>query len=236
MSRRIADDLQRHFGVPDELIEVIPYGLDLDAFRFDPEARLRDRASVGTPPERLVILFVGDDFERKGLDQAICALARTARDVELWIAGGGDQERYRELATSLGVAERTHFLGRVPNDRLAELYSAADVFVLPSRQDAWGQTVIEAMASGRPVIVSPFAGSEEEVETGTTGFVLDAGDACPQIAALLDGPLAEREARETMGARAVEAVQPFDRRVISPRFRAAHHRAAELRRARLAAR
>lgn len=234
MSRRIAEDLRRHFGVPDDLIDVIPYGLDLQAFRFDPEARLRERASMGTPPDRLAVLFVGDDFERKGLDQAICALARTARDAELWIAGGGDPERYRALAGSLGVTERTQFLGRVPNDRLAGIYSAADVFVLPSRQDAWGQPVVEAMAAGRPVVVSPFSGSEEAVDSGVTGFVLEAGDACAQMAALLDGPLALREVREATGARATEAVEQFDRGVVFPRLRAAHHRAAELRRARVA--
>ena len=236
MSRRIAEDLKRYYGVPDDLIEVIPYGLDLHAFRFEPEARLRHREDIGTPPERVVVLFVGDDFERKGLDQAIGAVARTTQDVELWVAGGGDQSRYRALAGALGVGERTHFFGRVPNDRLAKIFSAADVFVLPSRQDAWGHTVIEAMASGRPVIVSPFAGSEEVVDTGINGFVLEPGDAGPQIAALFDGPLCQREAREAIGVRAAESIQHFDRRVIFPRFRAAHHRAAELRRARLTAR
>src|SRR5262249_7125827 len=156
--------------------EVIPYGLDLTAFRFDPDAREEHRARMGTPADRLVVLFVGDDFERKGLDQAICALGRTSQDSELWIAGRGAQDRYRELAGSLGLTERTHFLGRVPNDQLAKVYSAADVFVLPSRQDAWGHTVIEAMAANRPVIVSPFAGSEEVVESGVSGFVLEPGD------------------------------------------------------------
>jgi glycosyltransferase involved in cell wall biosynthesis len=234
MSRRIAEDLQRHFGVPDDLIEVIPYGLDLQAFRFNPEARLRERASMGTPPDRLAVLFVGDDFERKGLDQAIGALARTSQHVELWVAGGGEQERHVALASSLGVTDRMRFLGRVPNDRLAQIYSAADVFVLPSRQDAWGHPVIEAMASGRPVIVSPFTGSEEAVESGATGFVLEAGDGTEQIAALLNGPLAKPEARQAMGTRAAESVADFDRGVVFPRLRAAHHRAARLRNDRLA--
>jgi glycosyltransferase involved in cell wall biosynthesis len=234
LTSRIGDDLQRHYGVPADLIEVMPVGIDLDRFDFDLDARARERSRFGTPNGRVVLLFVGDDFERKGLDQAICTLERTSRDVELWVAGGGDQEHYRSLAGSLGVSDRTRFLGRVPTDQLARLYSASDVLVLPSRQDAWGHPVIEAMAARRPVIVSPFAGSEEAVDSGVTGYVLGSGEGCDQIAALLDGPLGQPEAREAMGVRASASVKSFDRSVIFPRFRAAHHRAAALRRARLA--
>jgi glycosyltransferase involved in cell wall biosynthesis len=235
VTRRIGDDLERHHSVPRDLIEVVPYGIELAHYRFDPESHARERASAGTPGDRVVLLFVGDDFERKGLDQAIGALAQAKADMELWVAGGGAQEPYRELARSLGVADRTRFLGRVGNDRLGGLYSGADVLVLPSRQDAWGQPVIEAMAARRPVIVSAFAGAEEAVEPGVTGYVLSSGGTSEEIAALLDGPLARRETRDELGARAAEAVGSFDRSVVDPQLRAAHHRALALRQARLRA-
>ncbi|MGH3024885.1 MAG: glycosyltransferase, partial [Gaiellaceae bacterium] len=209
--------------------------VDLDSYRFNGEARVLERSTMNVPGERLVLLFVGDNFERKGLDRAIGAVARSRQNVELWVAGGGVQDTYRELARSLGVADRTRFLGRVPKERLTGVYSAADVFVLPSRQDAWGHPTIEAMAAGRVALVSEYSGSEEAVESGVTGFVLDGGGSSEEIAALLDGPLGRQESRQAIGDRAVEAVTMFDRRVVAPRFRAAHHRAAELRRTRVAA-
>jgi glycosyltransferase involved in cell wall biosynthesis len=234
VTRRVGDDLERHYGVPGDLIEVMPYSIDLAAFRSDPGVRAVERSKLSIPEERVVLLFVGDDFERKGLDRAIAALARVTQEAELWVAGGGAQERYRALAGSLGVADRTRFLGRVPNERLAGLYSAVDVLVLPSRQDAWGHTVIEAMAAGRVVLVSEFTGSKEAIQPGLTGYLLQGGGSHEEIATLVDGPLSTRESRAAIGARAAAAVDLYDGEAVAPRFRAAHHRAVELRRARTA--
>jgi UDP-glucose:(heptosyl)LPS alpha-1,3-glucosyltransferase len=230
-SRRIAGDLTHHYGVPEDLIEIVPYGLDVRRFAFDASARSRERARGHVGEEELVLLFVGDEFGRKGLARALEAAAATPRAV-LWVAGGGEQESYRARAAELGVAGRVRWLGRVPPAGLPALYSAADVLLLPSSQDAWGLTVIEAMAASCPVVVSSRAGAHEVVESGHTGFVLDGVGSGAEIASLLAGPLGDPTARRELGARAAAAVAAFDDAAVDDAFYRAHVRAAELRAAR----
>lgn len=224
-TRGVADDLQRCYGVPAESIDVIPAGVDLEMFTDDVDARSHTRAAVTVRDDRLVVLFVGDDFERKGLDRAIRAVAQARADAELWVVGGGRQERYLRLAHSLGCLPAVRFFGRVPHVELPALYAGCDVLLLPSRQDAWGQPVLEALACGKAAVASEHTGAHEILENGVNGFVLDEAGAPEQIAALLDGPLADRDARARIGARAVATAAGFDRRLLYERFRQAHHTA-----------
>ena len=84
--------------------------------------------------------------------------------------------RYRELAASLGVADRVRFLGLQPEP--ARFYAASDLFVLPTRFDAFGMVVLEAMATGIPAVVTAAAGAVQVIEHGVTGArVADAKDA-----------------------------------------------------------
>jgi glycosyltransferase involved in cell wall biosynthesis len=231
LSAAVAADLERHYGVPEELVEVIPYGIDVDAFRAVPGERERVRAELGVDPDRLVLLLVGDDFERKGLASAIGALAEARGDAELWVAGRGRPEPFARAAGSLGVSDRVRFLGRLDRVTLASTYAAADVLVLPSRQDAWGHPVIEAMAAGCVVLVSEFAGAHEIVTPGETGFVLEGAGAPAQIASLIDGPLASAEGRSRIGRASLDVAATFDEEPVYRRLRALHHRAAARRRA-----
>jgi glycosyltransferase involved in cell wall biosynthesis len=232
MTDEIAGDLQERYGVPGELIEVLPRGVDSARFCFDSAARDRVRARFGTAPDRLVLLFVGDDFERKGLERAIGAVASARTRPELWIAGGGAADRYRATAAELGVTDRIRFLGHVSGEGLVPLLSAADALLLPSRQDAWGQTVLEAMASGRVVLVSRFSGVHKLVEDGSSGFVLDGPGSIEQMASLIDGPVSEPELRAAVGDRAVGVARRLDLVALHRRFRDAVHRAYARRQAR----
>lgn len=105
-SLQIKRDLERFHGVPPELVEVIPYGIDVDRLRFDESARVRKRAELGVPDDRTVVLFVGDSFLRKGLDTAIEGVAASRSRPDLWVIGGDDTSRYAALAARLGIAER----------------------------------------------------------------------------------------------------------------------------------
>jgi glycosyltransferase involved in cell wall biosynthesis len=224
-TRAVADDLMRYYGVPADAVEVIAAGVDLDAFGYDAVARARTRAAFATPESRLVVLFVGDDFERKGLDRAIRALARVTVDAELWVVGGEAHESYLHLAHSLGCAGRIRFLGRVRHEELPAMYAGCDVLLLPSRQDAWGQPVLEALACGRVAIASEYTGAHEILEHGVNGFVLDGAGRPEQIAALLDGPLADLETRRRIAERATATAARFDREPLYEQLRRAHHTA-----------
>jgi glycosyltransferase involved in cell wall biosynthesis len=221
----VAEHLTRWYGVPADAIDVIPAGVDLALFTNGRQARPGARAARGIPDERFVVLFVGDSFERKGLDRAIRGVAKAHLDAELWVVGGDRPEPYLELASSLGCLPAVRFLGRLPQAELPGLYAGSDVLLLPSRQDAWGQPVLEALACGTPAITSEYAGAHEIIENGINGFVLERDGSPEQIAALLDGPLSNDATRARIGANAVETAKAFDRDVLYKRFRHAHHTA-----------
>ena len=224
-TQAIADDLMRIYGVPADAIDVIPTGVDLERFHPDPDARRRVRAEAGVEESTFVVLFVGNEFNRKGLARAVTGLRRARTPALLWVAGDDDEGPYVRLARSLGVEDRVRFLGSLPNDELAGLYAAADVLLLPSQQDAWGQPVLEAMASGCVPVTSEYTGAHEIVEDGENGFVLHGAGEPDQIAAVIDAAAADANARARLGERATMTAAAFDRRLLYPRLRAAHHRA-----------
>ncbi|MGB6829061.1 MAG: glycosyltransferase, partial [Terracidiphilus sp.] len=96
------------------------------------------------------------------------------KNSELAIAGGGDP-RFQAVIDKIN-APNTRFLGVVPNPELPPVYRSASVFVLPSFEDGFGMVVLEAMASGCPVIVSSSAGASDVVSEGSNGFIVPAGD------------------------------------------------------------
>jgi glycosyltransferase involved in cell wall biosynthesis len=228
-SAAIKSDLERVYGVPGELVEVLHYAIETARFRHDPAARAALRSQLGVPEGRLVLALIGDGFERKGLRRAIAALARARTDAELWALGDESPKPYRDLARRMGVGDRVRFLGRRPHAEISAWYAACDVVVLLSQQDAWGQSVAEGLAAGRVVVASRFAGAYELLDPGRSGFVLAGKGAPAELAALIDGPLSNPEARAEIGARAAAAAAPLDHDAIYLRYREAHHRAYALR-------
>jgi len=122
---------------------------------------------------------------------------------ELLIGGGGpERERLERQAMQLGIAERVHFLGDIPDDELPTLFHAADVFVMPAhlRAEALGLAQIEALASGLPCISTELGTGTSFVNRhGETGLVVSPADA-PALAAALNTLLANPELRRRFGA------------------------------------
>jgi UDP-glucose:(heptosyl)LPS alpha-1,3-glucosyltransferase len=229
-SRRVKEDLERWYGVPSELIEVLPYSVDLDCFDDREAMRVRVRRERGVGETDRVVLFIGDDYRRKGLDRAILGVARSTSGGQLWIVGGNRSamKRAAAVAGSAGMGDRIRFLGRVPMDELAGLYCAADIVLLPTTQDSWALPVVEGLAAGAVVVASEHAGSSEVIEHGVDGFVLDGEGSADEIAAYLDGPLARADVRTDVSARARVAARRFDRADRYRRYREAHYTAYEL--------
>ncbi len=95
-------------------------------------------------------------------------------DAEFLLVGSGSttkQEYYRQLASELGVSDRVHFLGTLPNEQLPELYGAADVFVHPSKTEALGIVLIESLACQTPVVVADVGGVRDVVVDGFNGLL-----------------------------------------------------------------
>jgi glycosyltransferase involved in cell wall biosynthesis len=175
VSRGVRAELETHY--PGTETVVTPNGVDLGRFRPDSEARKAVRAEQGVEPGEIVTLFVGGDWERKGLEVAIPAVA-VARDrgsrTVLWVVGPGDRARYRRLAEKHGVADHVHFLG--PREDTERFYQAADIFVLPTLYETFSLAAYEAAASGLPVVATPVSGVADLVGDNDAG-VLVARDA-----------------------------------------------------------
>lgn len=203
-------DLVRYYQVEPARVTIVPPGVNLDDFK--PLVHKEElRHELGLPQTVAVILFCGHDFRRKGLDRAIAALAGMSQAAHLIIVGGhsaDDERHYRGLATALGVAERVQFVG--PRRDTHRFFQAADVFVLPTRVDMWGTTVVEAMATGLPAIVTDVAGSADVVEDGVSGYVLPSPFHVDLLASLLDRLAADAELRQRIGETAREQVRGLD--------------------------
>jgi glycosyltransferase involved in cell wall biosynthesis len=232
-SNLVKRDLERWHGVPADRIEVLPYGVEIDRFRPDPAVGAGLRAELGTPPDRLVLLFVGSAFERKGLDVSIAGLARSHdSDAELWVIGGSDADRRRMEHLHQGLGGRIRMLGTMTPEALPAYYAAADIFVLPTQQDSWAIPVTEALAAGCAVVTTQHAGSDDLIDHGVSGYVLQGSGSAEELGLLLDGPLADPAVRAEVGRRGREAVARCDYESFYTRYRQAHHRASELARER----
>ncbi|MCK9378125.1 MAG: glycosyltransferase family 4 protein [Syntrophobacterales bacterium] len=175
-SRQAADEVSRHYGVDPARIRVIYNGLDRARFYpLEPEARLALRHSLGTPPAREVLLFVGSGFARKGLTyllQAFGGLNNSPAD--LWVVGKGHIAPYQRLAERLKVADRVRFWGPVPD--AAPFYQAATVLALPTLYDPCSNVVLEALACGTPAVTTAANGAAEFIIPGANGAILPRPD------------------------------------------------------------
>lgn len=185
---------------------VIPNAVDHRRFRPDVDGS-RVRTSLRIRPEVPVVLLVGRIVPHKGVEHFVEA-ARYVPEAQFMIVGEGSLlEPMRRLAASMGVADRIRFLGRVSDERLPEVYAACDVFVLPSvsRLEAFGIVALEAMATGKPVIVADIPGVREMIEDGRDGLLADPvnpRDLAEKIRRMLGSP----EMRRSMGQRGREKV------------------------------
>ena len=150
---------------------LIPNGVDIVAFK--PKQTMPE---VGP----LRILCVGRLIERKGQHYLIDAVKRLKDEgieVRLDLVGTGDARAANEAQVArLGLTDEVRFLGYVPRENIAEQYAAAHVFVLPSYNEGMSVALLEAMASGLPVVVTPTGGTRELVDSQVNGFIFDWAD------------------------------------------------------------
>ena len=206
ISRLGAREIARIYGVPETRLTVIYNGVDLARFHPDHRTRHRTaaRAEAAVAAEAWVALFAGSGFERKGLATALEALAALDdRRSRLLVLGKGETRPYRDLAARLGLGNRVVWLGARPE--IERWYASADVLVLPTRYEPFGNVHLEALASGLPVVTTTAAGGAEAV-TPDSGAVVPPGDT-RALAAALDRLRVASPARLRAAARA--AAEPF---------------------------
>lgn len=144
-------------GIAGDKIVVIGNGIDLTAWRVDKEKGQKFRARLGVPANALLVLFLSRIDKKKGPDLLVEALARLkAQDIYCVFAGPDDGYlRYTlKMVTSQGLSDRVAFTGPLRDDEVLAAYAAADVFALPSRFDTSPMAIIEALASGVPILTT----------------------------------------------------------------------------------
>ena len=173
------------YGVAASRLSVVYNGVDLERFHPNNRARYRGpvRSAAAIPAGAFTVLFVGSGFARKGLATAIEGFAAFSdRGSRLVVLGKGDARDYQALASRLGVGERVVWLGA--RDDPERWYAAADIVVLPSRYEPFGNVHLEALAAGLPVVASARAGGAEVIIDGITGSVVSPTDARALTSAL----------------------------------------------------
>lgn len=173
ISQMVKDEVAAYFPNIANKLHVIYNAVDGE--RFSPALRSHRAdvcARLGIDDAACIFVLVGSGFARKGVRQAIAALPATAH---LLVVGKDKHlSRYQRQAQSLGVGDRVHFVGGQNDAR--PFYGAADVFVLPTLYDPLSNAVLEALATGLPVLTSNKCGAGEIVRAHQAGFCCDAYD------------------------------------------------------------
>lgn len=217
-------------GFPAERSRVIPYGVDVDTFAPTPGGDGSWRRELGIVGDAPVILTVGRMVSKKGYDVLVDALPRLldgAPEAHVVFAGDGDRrEEWRRRTADW--SDRVHFPGAVLRDRLPDLYRSADLFVLPAVHDRQGNVdglpnvILEAMASGLPVVASAISGIPLAVRHGREGLLVaekDPTELADGLLALVLDPARRRRLGEGARRRA-ESELTWDR--IAARYREAY--------------
>lgn len=180
-SRMVAREIADRFDIPCERLRVIPNGIGR---ALPPVDRLEARKKLGIPADIFCALFVGSGWERKGLRFAIQAVDGLPGDCLLLVAGRGTVSR---------TGHRVRFLG--PTRDLATLFSAADVFTLPTLYDPFSNACLEALAAGLPVVTTTANGFSEIIIPGLHGNIVEPRDV--DALALALGNWRDRDSMET---------------------------------------
>lgn len=217
-------------GFPRQHATVIPYGVDVEAFSPDAERAREWRDRLGVPKGAPLVLGVGRMVTKKGfhvLLEALPGLLSEFPRAHFCLAGEGDLlDDFRERTAQW--SERVHLPGIVLRDTLPDLYRAADIFVLPAVHDSKGNVdglpnvILEAMASGLPVVASGISGIPQAVEDGLNGLLVQ--EQCvDQLRDALATLIGDAERARQMGERSRrKAVEELTWTAVAARYRASY--------------
>lgn len=158
------------YGVQPDKISVIPNGINPDDYPESDGKKFRARYAIGDAP---LILFLGRLNMIKGPDMLLEAFCRCSQDwclydYHLVLAGSDDgmQKELKRTVSKYGLGKRVHFTGHISGDRKSDAYHAADILVIPSRQEAMSIVVLEAGVTATPVLITDKCGFEDVEKVG----------------------------------------------------------------------
>jgi glycogen(starch) synthase len=212
-------ELLNYYDVPEDKIRVIHNGVDVNKFK-PPQDKRKVREELGFSPNDLIILSVGRLYARKGLFtliESMTAVVKRFKNAKFVISGKGQSDEMRKLiahAKKIGVRDNLFFTGYYPDKKLPELYQAADMFAFSTFYEHHPFAVLEALATGLPVVTTNVGGIPETIESGKNGFLVEPfnpGQFADKILFLLEHPI---EASQ-MGLLARKTIlEHFDWRIV----------------------
>jgi len=198
VSNQTKNELIKRYKIDPKKIEVVYNGVDLEEFRIG-KSDIRRRVirnQYGLGKNDFVILFVANDFRRKGLEYLIRAIAEL-NQIKVLVVGKGRRRYYQNLAHKLGVKDRIIFTGMINKD-LPSYYVSADIFVFPTFYDPLANVCLEAMAMGLPIITTKSNGISELLTDGKQGFIIDDPKDYKLIAQKINTLFCNKNLREQM--------------------------------------
>ncbi|HDN2511292.1 MULTISPECIES: glycosyltransferase family 4 protein [Providencia] len=192
---------KKHYQTEDVRFHMLPPGIALDR-KYDKQitdAKRIYRQKNQIPESAFLLLQVGSDFKRKGVDRTLRALAALPENIKkntlLMVVGQDKPSKYQQLAQSLGISQQVSFFsGR--ND-IAELMAAADILMHPAYQEAAGIVLLEAITAGLPIIVTEVCGYASFIQKAQCGVVINEPFEQSELNYALQNGLEETEKRMT---------------------------------------
>lgn len=211
------DELMKYYQVPYDDIEVIPLGVDLDEFKpLSEHDKVNLRKKYGFSLEDMILIIVATEFYRKGLKELIYSLdilQKKNLKPKLLVVGKGFTEGklsgsmyYQDLANKMGLHESIIFIGHVQN--LNDYYNISDIFVFPTKYEAFGIPTLEAMAAGLVVLNSKI-GAGELITNGIDGIHLDNPNNIKEIADKLEMLIKDEKLRKVLGKNARKTAMKY---------------------------
>ena len=215
-------ELKKSFQIPESRMRVIHPGISTKRFfTMDREpCRAQILRSHGFEKSDLILLFVGMNFEVKGLDRVLEGISvfteggtKNTR-LKLLVVGKGDEKAYSKMASDLRIGDQVFFAG--VSREVEKYFVASDLFILPSRLDTFGMVVLEAMAAGLPVIIAGTVGARDIVSPDKNGFILSEKNLIADMTSSLE-KLMNEEFRSVMGKNAKKEAALHDWDMVSDR-------------------
>lgn len=208
ISQMVKEDILENYNCPPENISVVYNGVDLNRFHPNNKSIFRKsiRNQLGIPESSILILFVGSGFERKGLQFLLKSTEHLWKeDWRLLLMGKGNFEKFMRYAPA---NKRDRIIAKEPDPEIEKYYAAADLFILPSIYEPFGNANLEALASGLPVITTKYCGASNIIDSNQNGLIVDDPFNPKEIAEKINS-LFDFSARENMARKARELAEQF---------------------------
>ncbi len=190
ISAREQSNYERHYGTPSERFNLLPPGITRDYVPPEnvAEQRKEMRKRLGANPNEKIMLFVGSDFKRKGLDRALQAMAKlpshTRKVVQLHILGPDNKRPFQRMAKRLSIQHQVRFWGGQDNAPL--FFWGADLLIHPAYEENTGTVLLDALVSGLPVLTTDVCGYAHHIDAAQAGFVVPSPFSIKALAARLE--------------------------------------------------